>query len=315
VLDKLVGPPMGWKPEDRRRALEAAHFTLLHEGESGGAAYSGALQHAYAIDVESLDVEAAVRLGARAIADYVRSLRSTRTAPWDAFVSMNRLHPGPIEGESPESYAFGIWSRLGNQEGRGLVKRPQGFTREAYRGFKIFFRTSPEGDEPVGNCVTCHVPPRFTDGRFHDTGVSEAGYDAVHGAGAAAGYVVPGGPNAATGERPVAGDKASIDLGRWNVAPEEAGSVAAFETPTLRNLAGTDPYMHDGAYATLEDAVRAKIRAAEAKRSGKLPWGDPELAEIRIGEADIAALVAYMRQLEDVGKEGFRQYLIHLAED
>jgi cytochrome c peroxidase len=180
---------------------------------------------------------------------------------------------------------------------------------------KTFFRTASDGDEPVGNCVACHVPPSFTDGRFHAVGIAEAAYDAVHGAGKAAALARPRAPSAATGSAPSADDPSRIDLGRFHVAPEEPGAVAAFKTPTLRNLAGTDPYMHDGAYATLEDAVRAKIRAAEQARAGKLPWADAEVAKIRIAEADVAPLVAFLRQLHDVGKEGFREYLVNLEED
>lgn len=317
VLDKLLGPTMGWKPADRERALAAVHFTLTHEGDDGGGSggYAEAFQAAYAVDVETLPVEEAVRLGARAIADYVRSLRSSRTAPWDAFTSMNRLHAGPIAGETIENYAFGVWSRLGNLEGRLQVKRPKGFTQEAYRGFKAFFRTTAEGDAPVGNCVACHVPPEFTDRRFHATGIAEAAYDAVHGDGAAARYPRPDAPSEATRSRPDAGDRARIDLGRFNTAPEEPGSLAAFKTPTLRNLGGSDPYMHDGGYATLEDVVRAKIRAAERARAGKLPWADAELAKIQLSDADVAALVAFLRQLDDVGKQAFREYLIQLEQD
>ena len=312
VLDKLVGATLGWKPSDRERALAAVHFTLLHEGEPP---YAASFQTAYAVDLESLPVEDAVRQGALAIADYVRSLHASRTAPWDAFVSMNRIHPKPVGDETPEHYAFGIWSRLGNQEGRLLVKRPMGFTQEAYRGFKTFFRTTPEGTEPVGNCVACHVPPRFTDGRFHDSGISELAYDRVHGSGKAATYPKPAAPSATTAATPVASDASRIDLGRFNTAPEEAGSLGAFKTPTLRNLTGTDPYFHDGAAATLEDAVRAKIEVAKLAQAGKLPWVDPEIQKIQLTEADVAPLVAFLRQLHDVGKAGFREYLIHLAED
>ncbi|HUP25703.1 MAG TPA: cytochrome c peroxidase [Thermoanaerobaculia bacterium] len=318
VFDKLLGPTMGWRPTDQERALAAIHFTLAHEGDGGAsdtASYAEAIQGAYAVDVETMTIEEGVRIGSRAIADYVRSLRSTRTSPWDAFVSMNRLHPGPIDGETVENFAAGVWSRLGNQEGRQLVKRPKGFTQEAYRGFKTFFRTAPEGEAAVGNCVTCHVPPDFTDGQFHNAGVSEAAYDAVHGSGSAAAYGQPAAPSEATRSRPAADDRSRIDLGRFNVAPEEPGAVGAFKTPTLRSLAGTDPYMHDGAYSTLEDAVRAKMRAAEQARAGRLPWADPEIADIRIGEDDVAPLVAFLRQLHDVGRAGFRELLVNLEAD
>ena len=43
----------------------------------------------------------------------------------------------------------------------------------------------------VGGCVLCHTPPDFTDHGFHNTGISQEGYDAVFGAGAFAALDVP----------------------------------------------------------------------------------------------------------------------------
>jgi cytochrome c peroxidase len=316
ILDKLTGRLYGWGDDGRERALAAIQFTLLHEGGEGTSlTYREELATTYDVDLEPLPVAEAVAWGARAIADYVRSLRSTRTAPWDAFVTQNRLHQGPNPGESAESYAYGVlYSRLGNQEGRGLVRRPKGFTREAYAGFKTFFRTFTDGDEPVGSCVVCHTPPTFADGRFHDLGVAEAEYDSIHGAGASARYELPDRPGPETRAIPVADVPARIDLGRFNVTGE-AADAGAFRTPSLRHLAGTDPYLHDGSAPTLEDVIRAKIRLSRLAREGKLPWSDPLLAKIEIGEDDVASLVAFLRQLGEVGEERFREYLITFEDD
>jgi cytochrome c peroxidase len=316
IVDKLTGPLNGWGEDGRERALAAIQFTLLHEGGAGSSqSYAEEVAAAYGIELESLTAEEVVAWGARAIADYVRSLSSTRTAPWDAFVTQNRLHPGPNPGESAESYAAGIiYSRIGNQEGRGLVRRPQGFTREAYVGFKTFFRTFDEGAGAVGSCVLCHTPPLFTDGEHHAMGIAAAEYDAVHGEGAAAAYRVPSEPGPATAAVPTADDPARIDLGRFNVTGDPA-DAGAFATPTLRNLAGTDPYMHNGAYATIEDALRAKVRLSELARAGKLPKADPLLARIEITEQDIPPLAAFLRQLEEVGEERFREYLVTFDDD
>lgn len=317
VEDKLTGEQLGWGPADRQRAQAAIHFTLLEEG-SGGAtsgSYAEQFRTAYGVDVEKLSDREVVVLGARAIADYVTSLTSTRTAPWDAFVAQNRFHPGPNRGESAENYSFGLFSRIGNQEGRQLIKRPVGFSRDAYRGFKTFFRTTSASGEPVGNCVACHTPPDFTDFGFHNTGIAEAEYDKVHGAGAASRMARPKGPSPATRAIPVTGDPTKIDLGYWNQAPQVAGSYAAFKTPTLRNLGGTDPYMHNGAYPTLEDALSEIVRIAGLAAEGKLPDIDPEVRKIRLGKDDVGQLAAFLRQLDEVGHEGFRRYLIELADD
>lgn len=88
----------------------------------------------------------------------------------------------------------------------------------------------------VGNCITCHTAPNFTDFRFHNTGASQEEYDAIHGSGAFMNLAVPGyderqanpdlylpatpqHPNAAGIFRAPAraGDPRLADLGMWNV--------------------------------------------------------------------------------------------------
>jgi cytochrome c peroxidase len=74
-----------------------------------------------------------------------------------------------------------------------------------------------------GGCNACHIGPNFTDEQFHNTGVAWR-------------------------------DGRLADEGRFAVSgnPRDHG---AFKTPTLREIARTAPYMHDGSMATLEDVV------------------------------------------------------------
>ena len=74
-----------------------------------------------------------------------------------------------------------------------------------------------------GNCFVCHVGPNFTDEQFHNTGVAWR-------------------------------DSRITDEGRFAISrqPRDHG---AFKTPTLREIARTAPYMHDGSMATLEDVI------------------------------------------------------------
>jgi cytochrome c peroxidase len=76
------------------------------------------------------------------------------------------------------------------------------------------------------NCVSCHVGPNFTDENFHNTGISAR----------SARYTV------------------REDSGRARVTGR-AADVGAFKTPTLRDVARTGPYMHDGSLATLEAVI------------------------------------------------------------
>jgi len=316
VFSKLTGSLLGWAEKDRERALDAIHFTLLNEGSGGGtgASYLGLFKEAYGVDLSTLDPAEAVRRGAKAIGDYVRSLQSTHTSPWDAFADLNRLHTGPNDSEDPKHFAYGVWSRIGNQEGRRLIKRPTGFSADAYMGFRTFFRVDEVDPGAVGNCVTCHVPPDFTDHKFHNMGIAELEYEATHGEGTAASLKAPGEPSPATAKVPSADSPLALDLGRFNVDPSSA-NLGAFKTPSLRQAFGSDPYMHNGQYKSLTDAVAAHVQAAELARAGKLPWADPELQLIKLTDQDIQQVVAFVEQFQDVPKEDFRSLLIQLADD
>lgn len=88
-------------------------------------------------------------------------------------------------------------------------------------GAELFF-----GD---AGCSRCHNGPLLSDGLFHNIGVPQIG---------------PG-KDAASG----------LDEGRFLVTGDPADRFA-FRTPPLRNVTLTGPWMHDGAYNILEDAVR-----------------------------------------------------------
>lgn len=96
----------------------------------------------------------------------VHRLVAETTSPYDAFAYLNRI---PTElGEGETAVDFGgtvIFSRLANQEGRVELKIVEGFNRSAYLGYKAFMRAWSEKGAAVGNCVVCHTPPAFTDGK------------------------------------------------------------------------------------------------------------------------------------------------------
>ncbi len=107
-----------------------------------------------------------------------------------------------------------------------------------------------------GGCVSCHGGWRMTDDQFHDIGLP------------------------------------SPDPGRGAVEGGTPG-IAAFKTPGLRQVAHTQPYMHDGSLATLEDVV---AHYAETRRLR------PSLAPTLVRDLDLdpqerAALVAFLKTL------------------
>ena len=97
----------------------------------------------------------------------IHRLSTTKRAPFDAFVYVNRIPESPGEGESADDLSGRIFGRLANQEGRIQLKLPPGMDRDTYIAFKTFFRYEPEGKAAVGNCAACHTPAEFTDFREH----------------------------------------------------------------------------------------------------------------------------------------------------
>jgi len=84
-------------------------------------------------------------------------------------------------------------------------------------------------DPKKGNCAACHTIGEkyalFTDNKFHNLGVGvKLGID---------------------------GNTELTDVGRFKVTNVEADK-GAFKTPSLRNIALTAPYMHDGSHKELE---------------------------------------------------------------
>lgn len=75
--------------------------------------------------------------------------------------------------------------------------------------------------------------------------------------------------------------KFSADLGRFQVTADEADR-RLFRVPTLRNVAHTAPYFHNGAVATLEEAVRV--------------MGEAQL-RVNFSEAQLEDVVAFLNSL------------------
>lgn len=116
-----------------------------------------------------------------------------------------------------------------------------------------------------GGCWKCHSGPNFSDEKFHNTGV-----------GAQDGLPEPG-------RFAVTGDP--VDRG-------------AFKTPTLRMVAKTAPYMHDGSLATLEEVVRFYARGGNPNQQL-----DTRMAPFEASDDDVAALVALLEALSRRGDD------------
>ncbi len=110
------------------------------------------------------------------------------------------------------------------------------------------------------NCALCHVPPLYTDFQFHNAGV---GWDLA--------------------------DKR--DHGRMD-ATKDPKDDGKFKTPTLRDIAKTAPYFHDGSVKTLDAAI--DFMAVGGKKNPNL---DEKLKPAKLSKKDKAALKAFLRSL------------------
>jgi cytochrome c peroxidase len=129
----------------------------------------------------------------------------------------------------------------------------------AIRGLAIF--ADPQG----GNCAVCHTISDhyalFTDNKFHNTG---AGIDSFG---------------------------ALTDLGRYSQTRNPADN-GAFKTPTLRNIALTPPYTHDGSLKTLDDVVSFYAGGGNSN-----PDLDPQIKPLNLTARDRADLVEFLKSL------------------
>lgn len=108
------------------------------------------------------------------------------------------------------------------------------------------------------HCSACHSGPNFTDGGFHNIGV---GMDA---------------------DEPDVGREAHSKLG---------GDRGAFKTPTLREIARTAPYMHDGSHKTLHDVVDYYNRGGTP--NDQL---DEEIFELNLTKQEVDDLVKFLEE-------------------
>lgn len=102
---------------------------------------------------------------------------------------------------------------------RRLAGDPTALTADQEIGFRLFQQA---------NCMSCHIPPLFTDNIFHNNGME------------------------------FAGKVRATDLGRASILPQSQrtpDTIRAFKTPTLREIQRTAPYNHAGNFPDLDRVI------------------------------------------------------------
>ncbi len=112
-------------------------------------------------------------------------------------------------------------------------------------------------------CNLCHFGTNFSDEKFHNVGIGWGGE--------------------------------AVDIGRYKVSHDQK-DIAAFKTPTLREISRTAPYMHDGRFATLRQVV-------DHYNGGgvKNPFLDNQIIPLKLTESEKQDLVEMLRTLNGEG--------------
>ncbi|NQV56141.1 MAG: cytochrome-c peroxidase [Rhodospirillales bacterium] len=172
------------------------------------------------------------------------------------------------------------------------------YVEAVLKGDETTARQIFDGDEIEGlslfigeaNCIQCHNGALFTNNDFHDTGLPPDG-DAADTQGRAAGVKM-----ARADEFNCLGpfsDAGADDCGEIKFA-KIAGAelVGSFKTPTLRNVAKTAPYMHDGQLATLAEVIDFYNRAPPSK------LGHSALAPLGLSARELKKLERFLMTLD-----------------
>ena len=145
-------------------------------------------------------------------------------------------------------------------------------------------------NDPKGNCAACHVttdyvdannvafPPLFTDFTYDNLGI-------------------PKSENPLIADNPV-----DYGLGGRNNIMKKGKQLGKFKVPTLRNIAKTPPYGHNGYFATLEDIVwfyNTRDIAAWAPPEVDKNVNTEELGDLGLTPGEEQLIVVFMGSLTD----------------
>ena len=157
----------------------------------------------------------------------------------------------------------------------------------AQRGLAIFVGS--------GRCTVCHSGPRLSNGEFHDVGIP---------------FFVERGrvdPGRYLGIRKLQASRFNL-LGSYNDDLSRSTATSTryvtldhrnygeFKVPSLRNVARTAPYMHNGSLATLRDVVRHYSQLDLERLHAD---GEQILRPLDLDRYDVDALVAFLESLSE----------------
>ncbi len=147
-----------------------------------------------------------------------------------------------------------------------VTGKADAFSDEQVLGLHLF-RTKAQ-------CINCHNTPYFSDNQFHNDGQTLFG-------------------------------TVNEDFGRYNITKNKQ-DLGKFRTPTLREVANTKPWMHNGHFPSLLDVVEfynlgnpspVQAKYLGTARDSLLPVNSPILKKLNLNRTEINALLAFIETL------------------
>ena len=156
----------------------------------------------YRTNIKTASCDEILNSVAYLIEEYVNDLQFAQDdsviSPYDKFLSINKLPRYPDDNETDSAYSLRLLALIDEREKSNNLKyvhkndatkdstflyhdQVYKFTELELQGLKIFFNQSNNSEISQGNCIACHPAPHFTDFKFHNVGVTQVEYEAIHG--------------------------------------------------------------------------------------------------------------------------------------
>lgn len=231
VKQTMTGRNFGWTPDQNSAAIhhianiirndngnnfpsktytDGLSYATVFTGTDPTIPQSSLLQAQFRVDVATATDDEIVNAVCEAVSQYAQGLMFKQdefgryyASPYDVFLNLNHLPVQPRAGQTKQQYNAELLKDVKGL-GSGAIfvttgsyayhSQPFQFGATEMQGLIIFLSAATnatDGSQHAGNCAACHQAPDFTDFSFHNTGVAQDEYDAVHGAGAFMALDVP----------------------------------------------------------------------------------------------------------------------------
>ena len=226
VRATFTGRNFGWLPHEEKIAIKHIARIIREDNGKGelaqefGGSYRKVLKgtakdlpealrlpKAFRLDVDKASEQQIVNAVAKLVAAYVTDLTFAMDdkghyigSPYDEFLKINNLPRKPNKNEPLAAYNQRLLKAINNLQHPRFVtagtkkfashKQEFVFSAKELQGMKLFFRNGNK-KQSGGNCASCHTAPHFSDFGFHNSGLMQHNYDAIHDYGAFLKLAIP----------------------------------------------------------------------------------------------------------------------------